>query len=91
MAQNIVRDAFEKLKSSISSDDARDFQSTTLQDVRSAARAIQDAQAPRQSLRNLRRVEPFLKIAEKYAGVLEVFCQGFSPMAWIWVSTAVNS
>lgn len=91
MAQDIVRDAFEKLKISITSDDARDFHSTTLQDVRNAARAIQNKQGPRQSLRNLRRVEPFLKFGEKYAAVLEVFCQGFSPMAWVWVGASVRS
>ena len=85
MAEGTIRDAFEKLKSSISSDDARDFHSTTLNDVRNAARAVQDAQASRQSLQNLRRIEPFLKFTEKYSAVLEVICQGFSPMAWIWV------
>ncbi|MCJ1426374.1 hypothetical protein MMC29_004277 [Sticta canariensis] len=84
MAEGTIRDAFEKLKSSISSDDARDFHSTTLNDVRSAARAIQDAQASRQSLQNLRRIEPFLKFTEKYSTILEVICQGFSPMAWVW-------
>lgn len=91
MAEGIIKDAFERLKCSISSDDARDFHSTTLHDVRSAARAIQDEQASRQSLLNMRRVEPFLKFAEQYAAVLEVVCQGFSPMAWVWVGTSLIS
>ena len=80
-----IKEAFSKLKDSISSQDAQDFQSTTLQDVRSAAHKIEQQQAQRQSLRNMRRIEPFLNFMESYSRVIEVFCQGFSPMAWVWV------
>lgn len=85
-----IREAFEKLKASISSEDARDFHSTTLQDVRSAVLKIEQQQAQRQSLRNMRRIEPFLKFMETYARVIEVCCQGFSPMAWVWVGLTSN-
>ena len=80
-----IREAFGKLKDSVSSEDAQDFQSTTLQDVRSAVHKIEQQQAQRQSLRNIRRIEPFLKFMETYSRVIEVSCQGFSPMAWVWV------
>ena len=80
-----VKEAFERLSTSISSDDARDFDSTTLQDVRSAVRRIEQQQAERQSIQNMRRVDPFLKFMENYARVIEAGCQGFSPMAWVWV------
>ena len=79
-----VRDALDSLASSISSEDARDFHSTTLQDVRAAAQAIERQQSQRKSLTNLRRLEPFLRFMESYAPVFEVGCQGFSPIAWIW-------
>lgn len=80
-----VKEAFEKLSTSISLDDASDFRSTTLQDVRSAVRRIEQQQAARQSIQNMRRVDPFLKFMENYSKVIEVGCQGFSPMAWVWV------
>ena len=80
-----IREAFGKLKDSVSSEDAQDFQSTTLQDVRSAVHKIEQQQAQRQSLRNMRRIDPFLKFMETYSRVIEVSCQGFSPMAWVWV------
>ena len=82
---NDVRDAFERLKSSISREDAQDFHSTTLQDVRLAVRSIENQQAQCRSLRNMRRIEPFLKFMESYAKVIEAGCQGFPPMAWVWV------
>lgn len=83
-----IREAFGRLKDSISSEDAQDFQSTTLQDVRSAVHKIEQQQAQRRSLRNMGRIEPFLKFMDNYSRVIEVFCQGFSPMAWVWVGLA---
>ena len=83
-AQTIIKEAFDRLESSISKEDARDFLSTTRNDVRHAAKVIQDRQAQRKSLQNLRRIEPFLRFTEKYAPILEVACQGFSPIAWVW-------
>ena len=80
-----VKDAFERLGTSISRDDARDFHSTTLQDVRSAIRRIEQQQADRQSIQNMRRVDPFLKFMENHSKIIEAGCQGFSPMAWVWV------
>ena len=80
-----IREAFERLECSISSDDARNFQSTTSEDVYSAAKEIERQQVRRQSLQSMRRIEPFLRSMEEYAEVIEVFCQGFSPMAWVWV------
>ncbi|KAL8792043.1 MAG: hypothetical protein Q9195_005384 [Heterodermia aff. obscurata] len=78
----LVKDAFERLSTSISRDDARDFHSTTLQDVRSAIKRIEQEQSQRQSLRNVRRIDPFLRFMENYSKVIEAGCQGFSPMAW---------
>ena len=79
-----IQDAFDRLSDSISSDDARDFNSTTLQDVRREIQAIELRQAQRQSLQNVRRIQPFLNFAECYSGVLDTICQGFSPIAWVW-------
>ena len=88
MADAAIREAFDKLTETFSSEDIGDFQSTTLQDVQNAAQAIERRQSQRQSLQNLRRIQPFLDFMQRYAGVLEVICQGYSPIAWVWVSKA---
>ncbi len=80
--------AFEKLKESVSPSDARNFQSTTLQDVWKAATEIEKSLRQRQSVRNMRRIAPFLKGLEKYSKTIEVLCNGTPYLPWIWVSEA---
>jgi len=82
---SVIADAFEKLKRSVSVEDAHDFASTELEDVWKAVREIDSAQRKRQSAQNLRRVEPLLKSIEKYAKIIEVLCNGtpFLPYAWV--------
>ena len=77
--------AFNKLRDSISADDARSFEKTTLNDVWAAAREIEREQGERQSLRNLRRIEPFLKAIDKYSKVIEVLCNGTPYLPFVWV------
>ena len=84
-------EAFEQLKQSVSLTDAKDFQSTTLADVWNAARAIECVQRERASLRNLRRIGPFLEAIGKYSGVIEVLCQGTPFLPWIWVGILSTS
>ena len=86
MADAAIREAFDRLTETFSNEDIGDFQSTTLQDVQNAAQAIERRQSQRQSLQNLRRIQPFLEFMQRYADVLEVICQGYSPIAWVWVS-----
>ena len=78
--------AFEKLKGSVTVSDAREFQSTTLSDVRTAALEIQQKQRERRSLLNLGRLAPFFKGLEKYSKVVEVLCNGTPYLPWVWVS-----
>lgn len=85
-ATTTLAEAFDKLKSSVSDSDAVVFQSTLLQDVWKAARDIEHLQQRRRSVRNLRRIEPFLNAIGKYSKVLEVLCNGTPYLPWIWVS-----
>jgi hypothetical protein len=78
--------AFNSLKDSVSAKDATAFQTTTLEEVWKAAEEIQLAQRQRKSLRNLRRIEPFLKCLGKYSEVIGVLCNGTPYLPWIWVS-----
>jgi hypothetical protein len=86
-ARLLFKDAFDKLEQTINVDhpaDARDFYNTTLQDVRTAAKQIEQELAARQCLRNMRRIEPFLAGLERYSKVVDVLCNGTVYLPWIW-------
>ena len=80
-----MKKALDQLKSSLTTEDVRTFSNTSLEDVWREARKIEKDQADRRDLRFMRRVEPLLRTLESYAGVIEVLCQGYSPMAFVWV------
>lgn len=83
--ETIVRKALDQLKSTISPEDVRTFSNTSLEDLWREARKIEYEQGARLDLRCMRRIEPLLRSLESYASVIEVFCQGYSPMAFVWV------
>ena len=85
VGRTTVKKALDQLKSTITPDDARAFSDTTLESVWQGALEIEREQGARLDLRFMRRIQPFLKSLESYASVIEVFCQGFSPMAYVWV------
>ena len=81
----IVKKALDQLKSSLTTEDVRTFSNTSLADLWREARKIEKEQADRRDLQSMRRIEPLLRTLESYAGVIEVLCQGYSPMAFVWV------
>lgn len=83
--------AFERLKDSVSKDDARSFASTTMEDVWIAARAIERQLESRRSLRGFHRIQPFLSGLEQYSKVIEVLCNQTPYLAFIWVSKSILS
>ncbi|CAG8952745.1 hypothetical protein HYFRA_00008989 [Hymenoscyphus fraxineus] len=84
---DVIADAFQKLKRSISEDDAYNFASTELQDVWNTVRAIDSEQRKRQSAQNLRRLDPLLRGLENYRKVIEVLCNGTPYMPYIWIAS----
>ena len=80
----ILEEAFLRLKDSVTPSDARDFESTTLKDVRKMAIEIEQRLAARNSLRNLRRIEPLLQKLEHYSRPLDILCNGTPFLPWIW-------
>ncbi|KAI0840034.1 hypothetical protein F5Y06DRAFT_246496 [Hypoxylon sp. FL0890] len=84
LARQTIRAAFEELDHTITPADSRDFPNTTLHHVRKAALNIENQLAARQSLRNMRRLEPLFKGLEHYAKVVDVLCNGTPYLAWIW-------
>jgi hypothetical protein len=84
-ARDTISRSFERLRQSVSDEDAHVFASTELSDVWKAVREIDASQRKRQSAQNLRRVEPLLKGLEKYTKVIEVLCNGTPYLPYVWV------
>ena len=82
--------AFERLKDSVTRDDARSFSSSTIKDVWDSIKDIEKELEKRRSLCGFRRIEPLLTGIEQYAKVVEVFCQGTPYLPWIWVRIPTN-
>lgn len=87
----IVEKALTQLKSTITEEDDRTFFDTRLADIWREARIIEQELAGRRDLRYMKRLEPYLQTLEGYASVLEVICQGYPPMAFIWVNIISSS
>lgn len=83
-ARQTVQAAFEELKQTIMPQDSRDFDKTTLQDVRKAALNIEAQLAARQALRNMRRLMPLFKGLEHYEKAMAVLCNGTPYLPWAW-------
>ncbi|KAF7542513.1 hypothetical protein G7Z17_g11504 [Cylindrodendrum hubeiense] len=83
-AQRVIREAFEDLERAISVTDRINLRETTLDDVRNAAHLVEDELAARQSLRNMRRLEPLFNGLEYYSKSIEVLCNGTPYLPWIW-------
>jgi hypothetical protein len=88
--REIIARALDELKANVSADDARTFEITSLQDVWHLAREMEREQNQRVRNQYMRRLEPALRSLESYSSVLDTFCQGFSPMAWVWVCFSSN-
>ncbi|KAI1454329.1 hypothetical protein F4805DRAFT_469475 [Annulohypoxylon moriforme] len=84
LARQTISTAFEELDRTITPADSRDFPGTTLDHVRKAALEIERQLAARQSLRNMRRLQPLFQGLEHYAKVIDVLCNGTPYLAWIW-------
>ncbi|KAK4243691.1 hypothetical protein C7999DRAFT_44542 [Corynascus novoguineensis] len=87
--RHTVRAAFEELRRTITPQDSRDFQKTTLQEVRQAALNIEAQLAARQCLRNMRRLMPLFKGLEHYEKVMGVLCNGTPYLPWVWAPIAL--
>jgi hypothetical protein len=79
-----IRLAFENLDNELQPSDARLFRSTKLEDVRVAAKIIEQGQEQRGCLRNLRRIEPLFLALGKFGAAIDVLCQGTPYLCFIW-------
>lgn len=85
-ALSTIEDAFHRFKSTVSPNDAIDFNRTDLSDVRKAALDIEKQLAAKGEARALRRLEPFLTGLGHYSEAIGVLCNGTPYLPWIWAS-----
>lgn len=83
-----LEQAFNNLRLSVSPTDAQNFKDTKLEDVWKAAKELETILAKKQSLRNLRRIEPFLRGLGHYSESIQLLCNGTPYLPWIWVRRA---
>ena len=83
--RSIVDKAIKQLQQAYPSDEATNFNDTSLKDIWGEVRRIEADQGQRGELQNLRRIVSFLEIIDQYTGVLDTFCQGCPFMAFVWV------
>lgn len=84
LARNTIKTAYDELDRTINLADKKDFPNTTLEDVKKAARSIENQLAARQSLRNMRRLMPLFRGLEHYSKVVDILCNGTPYLPWIW-------
>ncbi|WZH48270.1 NACHT domain-containing protein [Fusarium acuminatum] len=84
IARSTIKTAYDELDHTINLADKRDFANTTLEDVKKAARSIENQLAARQSLRNMRRLMPLFRGLEHYSKVVDILCNGTPYLPWIW-------
>lgn len=83
-AQQTIRQAFEDLEKTISPADSKALADASLENVQKATLDIENQLAARSSLRNMRRLEPFLDGLAYYSKSIEVVCNGTPYLPWLW-------
>jgi hypothetical protein len=74
-----------KTKAGLTPDELRDFQLTTLDDLRVQMSIIQNDQRKSKKLQYLKRLGPFLDTMEQYGKIVEVFLNLHEVVAFVWV------
>ena len=67
--------AYDKAFKQLKFHERRGIQGTSIEDVWKQARDIQETQSKSKTLRNMQRIEHYVKGLERYAGVIEIFVQ----------------
>ena len=83
--------ALTRFRVTLTATEISQFNFTTIDDVWTEVERIQDEQGARRSLKNMKRIEPFINGLKNYSAVVEVFVQAKPEiMAFIWVVPLFN-
>ncbi|KAF4985602.1 hypothetical protein FDECE_16439 [Fusarium decemcellulare] len=83
-AQRVIKESFQDLERTLSTNDRVSLDSTTLDDVREAIVQVQDGLKARGVYRNMRRLMPLLTGLQYYSQAIEVLCNGTPYLPWVW-------
>lgn len=75
----------DRFKCNLSEKDKTDFEFTNLGDVYKVIDGIQKQQEKNKTLRNLKRLRPFLDAMGQFGKVLDTFANSSQYVAFIWV------
>lgn len=87
----VIGDAVRTFESSIYGADIKDLDALSVLDVIEAARIIEREREERQSLCNLRRIEPLLKELQRLVDVVHKLPHSSCPEHYIWVLVAFSN
>ena len=77
--------ALVRFTDQLSSDEKRDFEFSTLEEVYDVIEQTQNLHGSERKMRNLTRIKSFLEAMEEYGKVIEVFLNSASLLAFVWV------
>jgi hypothetical protein len=78
--------ALERFRDSLTDDQRRQFQATSVEDVKLEIQGIQHRFGSEKKLRNLKRISKFLEAMKQVEQVVTVFLNVHEVVAFIWVS-----
>lgn len=84
-ADLVISEAFDRFKATVTPDDQKLLEDTTVDDVVKAMVDIQQDLRNRRDNRNLRKLYPFLQGLGNYGQAIEILSNGCSPfLPWAW-------
>jgi len=83
--QSPFRHALQIFKDNLDVEELREFELTTLKDLKLQLQAIQNRQESEKKLQNMRRLSYFLEAMEGYGKVIEVFLNTSNILCFVWV------
>ena len=82
--QDMFADALDKFKNRVGEKNYRDFEKLDVDGLKKDLNRMQQDQRKPKTLRNLRRIQGFIKAFEQFGTVVEVFLNA-SPIVWfVW-------
>jgi hypothetical protein len=84
-ARVMMQNAFDRLRDTMTDNDAAVLQSMQLQDVENASRELEDNLAKKGEMPNMRRLKPLFQGFRWYESASELMCKDISLLPWIWV------
>ena len=81
---DVFQVALMEFKSRVGEDNFRDFEHVRIDNLKKELNRMQRDQMRSRSLRNMRRIEPFIKAFEEFDRVAKVFLNASTMVSFVW-------